>query len=162
MDGMLVLIVIIGSIISMVNKNKKKPKARPAAAVQKEDSAQRREKRLAQMHAELEARRAEIAAQPYAALRSQPAAGEGESAQMAAEQVEGVFSGSLMAESTEGECLCDPILEHTAPTAPAPESVYAGEIGKEPSLDFSARGIVQGLVMGEILTRPTQRRLGRR
>ena len=162
MDGMLALIVIIGSIISMMNKKKKKPKAKKAVTFQQENSAQRRAQRLEQMRAELEKRRAEIAAQPYEALRELAAAGEGESAAAGTEQVEGVSSGSLMAESTEGECLCDPDLEHGVQPAPAAESVYAGEIGKEPPLDLSARGIVQGFVMGEILTRPTQRRTGRR
>ena len=63
----------------------------------------------------------------------------------------------MQVNSTEGECICDPELEHEREKEPVPTSVYAGEIGKEPLVDFSARGVLQGFVMSEILTRPVQR-----
>lgn len=67
------------------------------------------------------------------------------------------YMGSLHETSHEGEDLCDPDLEHSRSTPVSLESVYAEEIGREPMLDFSARGLYQGIVMSEILARPSRR-----
>ena len=72
-------------------------------------------------------------------------------------RMEEEFRGSMQTDSTEGECLCDPELEHERIQEIVPESVYTNEIGNEPLIDYSVRGLVQGFVMGEILTRPAQR-----
>lgn len=64
------------------------------------------------------------------------------------------FRGSLEAESTEGECTCDPSLEHERIARQDPASVYAGEIGASSSpLSLTPHGLVRGVVMAEILTR---------
>ena len=68
--------------------------------------------------------------------------------------MQNVHSGSLGFETTEGVDLCDPELGHAREVSGDPESVYAGEIGKEPILDTSPRALVQGVVMSEILARP--------
>ena len=110
--------------------------------------AQQRTERTAKLHAEMEKRKLqqEIKTVPT----QQPGViHEGESHGDA---------GSMMYDSSEGECICDPELEHEREIKVEPESVYANQIGREPLLDFSSKGILQGVVMNEILTRPTQRR----
>lgn len=83
---------------------------------------------------------------------------EGESHQTLTSFSEGAqYVGSLHTTSTEGFDTCDPTLLHDAPVI-EPESVYANQIGAEPVLDFSPRGLYQGVVMSEILTRPGLRR----
>lgn len=72
------------------------------------------------------------------------------------------YAGSLGASSTEGVDLCDPMLQHARVRKPVADGVYADEIGGVPLVDTSARGILQGVVMSEILTRPSQRKWGRR
>ena len=86
--------------------------------------------------------------------RFQIAEGESCDGQISLEEA---FRGSMPDESTEGECICDPDLEHERIQNVAPGSVYQNEIGKESLVDFSARGMMQGFVMSEILTRPAQR-----
>ena len=68
-----------------------------------------------------------------------------------------VYRGSLNAQSNEGECACDPSLEHEREAYSDPDSVYATEIGDAAKLDFSPQGIMQGVVMSEVLKRPAQR-----
>ena len=85
-------------------------------------------------------------------VMEQQTIGEGESEQPIMQ--EAPFRGSMDTVSTEGECLCDPVLEHEREAVTDSESVYAGEIGREPLFDLSAKGIVQGVVMSEILQRP--------
>ena len=71
------------------------------------------------------------------------------------------LDGSLNAETHEGEDLCDPTLGHEDRYEfDDPDSVYANEIGHaEPLLDLSPRGLWQGVVMSEVLARPSQRRI---
>lgn len=68
------------------------------------------------------------------------------------------WNGSLNADSAEGEDLCDPSLGHEREISADPQSVYAGEIGREPLVDTSPRGLIQGVIMSEILTRPAHRK----
>ena len=75
--------------------------------------------------------------------------------------MEDAFRGSMPDESTEGECVCDPELEHGITSTPPVDSVYSNEIGREPLVDLSARGLMRGVVMSEILQRPVQR-MGKR
>lgn len=153
MDGILIL-GLVGWVILKMSKKNQKTKAKPALGIQKENAAQRRAERLARMHAELEKRRAQLTQEKQQA--EPPAMSEGESSS-AYTVMEETFRGSMQVESTEGECICDPELEHERKTVPEPESVYAGEIGREPLVDFSSHGVLQGIVMSEILTRPCQR-----
>jgi len=71
------------------------------------------------------------------------------------------YMGSMHADTSEGEDACDPLLAHERREFIDPESVYAAEIGREPLLDLSARGIFQGVVMSEILARPKKRSVRR-
>lgn len=83
---------------------------------------------------------------------------EGECAPEHMHSAEGEYRGSMEAVATEGMDFCDPALEHARRISPDPESVYAGEIGSQPVLDLSSRGIYQAVVMSEVLARPAQRR----
>ena len=83
---------------------------------------------------------------------------EGECAPEHMHSSEGEYRGSMEAVATEGMDFCDPSLEHVRTEEAEPESVYANEIGKQPVLDFSPRGIYQGVAMSEILARPARRR----
>lgn len=76
--------------------------------------------------------------------------------------MEPAYQGSLGGGSTEGEDVCDPTLEHARPNRDELESVYAEEIGAEPLMDFSAKAILQGVVMSEVFARPGQRKWGGR
>ncbi len=146
------VIVIVGMIISASNKKKKKTKTagkqpNNAAAQRKPAASSEREKRIAAIRAEIEKRKAELERQKEQQLTFVPAEGESYAETM----------GSMAFDSTEGECICDPELEHERVTEVDPQSVYANEIGAEPVLDFSAKGILQGVIMSEVLTRPAQR-----
>jgi len=145
MDGLLVL-VLIGWVFFRMNK--------AASGIQKEKASRRKQERHERIQTELAKSRVQLTQEKKAvqlvALR------EGEATAVYT-PMEAPFRGSMQTESTEGECICDPELEHEREKEPAPTSVYAGEIGKEPLVDFSARGVLQGFVMSEILTRPAQR-----
>lgn len=143
MDGLLALIIIGWILASLKKKSKKKTAANRAIL---ENETQHRASHAAQLRAELEKRRIKQEAKPV--QMEQLVMGEGESHGDA---------GSMLFDSDEGECICEPDLEHERETAPVPNSVYADEIGREPVVDFSAKGILQGVVMSEILTRPAQR-----
>ena len=67
------------------------------------------------------------------------------------------YTGSLGIDTDEGRDTCDPELEHDRSERIDPHSVYADEIGAEPLLDLSPKGLYQGMVMSEILTRPADR-----
>ena len=153
MDGLLVL-VLIGWLISQMSKKKKTPKPKRTLNASKENAAQRKAERIAQMQAELEKRRAQPLRERQPVEQMVNSEGESATAYMPMEEA---FRGSMQVNSTEGECICDPELEHEREKEPSPTSVYAGEIGKDPLVDFSARGVLQGFVMSEILTRPAQR-----
>ena len=104
--------------------------------------------------------------EPEAVPAFQPLA-EGESYMAFTQDAHGCVSereeymGSLYADTSEGEDACDPLLGHERREPVDAESVYANEIGKEPVLDLSAKGLYQGVVMSEILAR-SQRRAVRR
>lgn len=72
------------------------------------------------------------------------------------------YEGSLGGGSTEGEDICDPELGHDRDyrRAPAPESVYANQIGTETMIDLRPQALLQGVVMSEILSRPGERKWG--
>lgn len=72
------------------------------------------------------------------------------------------YIGSLGVASEEGVDVCDPSLEHGRLAGPVSGGVYEGELGGAPLVDFHARAMMQGIVMSEILTRPSQRKWGRR
>ena len=143
MDGLLVVLMII--IWIAVNSKKKKARQPKMQNNKTNTAATRRAERMMQLK---QAQRTFEEAK----VQNVPMVGEGESETFAAQQT--MFRGSLKAESTEGECLCDPVLEHEREETIAPDSVYANEIGNETILDFSSKRIVQGVVMSEILKRP--------
>lgn len=97
---------------------------------------------------------------PAAAVES---IGEGQSQMAFTQDVHGhtsqkeEYMGSLNADTSEGEDACDPALEHERPSPISAQTVYDNEIGAEPLLDLSAKGLYQGLVMSEILRRPSER-----
>ena len=151
MEGLIILL-LISWIVSAVGKKKKGKKTGAAAkpAAQNINAHKQREARIAQVRQELERRKAELKEQ--------------EESRQWSMIPEGVFTGegvSMQFESTEGECICEPELEHERAITEDPQSVYAQEIGSESKLDFSAQAIRQAIVMNEILTRPAQR-CGRR
>ncbi len=154
MDGLLV-VFLIGWVISRMNKKNKKPKKTTSGlGAYKENSAQLKATHAAKLYAELDKRNSQLAEEKTAVLQHE--IGEGESAAVHF-QMEETFRGSMQVDSNEGECICDPELEHEREQVTASESVYASEIGREPLMDFSALGLLQGVVMSEILTRPVQR-----
>ena len=147
MDVILVL-VLIGWAFSRMNKKAQK---QTASSVHEGNTAARRNRRMEQLRAQKEK-------QPERPRMEKPVQpGEGEGIFQPSFLAEEPFRGSLQVESTEGECICDPELEHEREVKAEPASVYAGEIGREPLVDFSPRGMMQGIVMSEILTRPVQR-----
>lgn len=151
MEGLLILALLGWAFSKMNQKAKKQMKKQVAASAFADDAAERRAKRMEQLRVEAEKRRIQIP-------REKPTQyAEGEGIFQPSFRAEEPFRGSMQAESTEGECICDPDLEHERETKPEPASVYAAEIGREPLVDFSARGLMQGFVMSEILTRPAQR-----
>ncbi len=72
------------------------------------------------------------------------------------------YIGSLGVASEEGMDLCDPSLEHGRSVGPASGGVHEGGPDDAPLVDLHARAMMQGIVMSEILTRPSQRKWGRR
>ena len=151
MEGLLILALIGWAFSKMNQKAKKQMKKQAASSIIVGNAAERRAKRMEQLRAEAEKRRAQIPQEKPMCCA------EGESVSQPSFLAEKPFRGSMQVESTEGECICDPELEHERETKPEPASVYAGEIGREPLVDFSARGLMRGIVMSEILARPAQR-----
>ena len=150
MDGLFTLLILYWIVKLVFGK---KPKAKKAIRSAFSNTAQVHAERARQIHEELVKRKEEKAQQlAMEDVHAMPA-GEGE----ALPCFEGFgHTGSLHVETTEGMDLCDPSLEHDRET-PDPQSVYANEIGREPMLDFSAKGVYQGVVMSEILKRPAER-----
>lgn len=147
----LVFVFVFLLIISNLSKNKK---GKTAAKTDADASAQKAAKPQREIK-QVSFRMDEFFPKPAAS-----AAGEGHSAPIVPN--EGVsraadFRGSLKAKTSEGECLCDPALEHDRNVYEDAASVYATEISDAPKLDLSARGIWQGVVMSEVLARPGQR-----
>lgn len=153
MEGFAVLMIIL-AIVNSISKSKKSKGSKSGKAVFPNGASLAQ--REAKIQKELEAIKKKVMAQQAAAKAvaqakaSIPAEGEG--------FTQPAFSGSLNMDSTEGQDLCDPTLGHEREISVEPGSVYAGEIGREPALDFSAKGLLQGVIMSEILTRPAQRR----
>ena len=138
MDGILVL-VLIGWLIKFASSQKKKKKGNGTAA----------KKRVVHFPNEPQFTAESMDFPSFFQQESTPAEGEGYTAN---------WTGSMNIDSDEGEDLCDPSLGHEREIALDPQSVYAGEIGREPLLDTSPRGIMQGVIMSEILNRPAQRK----
>lgn len=153
MDGVFVL-VLIGWIVSMIGKKNKRKAKKAAFSFPKESAAQRKAAAAEKGYAELGTHNV----QPQKNTRSyfETAIEEGESS-AEPELSEALFRGSMQVESTEGECTCEPELEHKREDLVTTPEVYAGEIGREPLVDFSSRGVLQGFVMSEILARPDRR-----
>lgn len=162
MDGLLFLLFLFWLFKKIAKKGKGK-----AANRRKEPGAARQTRtdqiseRAARMREEIQRVRRE----KQLSMQDIPAKpiGEGESHMDYTRDAHGCVSeqkeymGSLRADSSEGEDACDLSLGHERIPELIPESVYAGEIGAEPALDLTPRGIYQGVVMSEILIRPAQR-----
>ena len=156
MEGLLLIVGLIVCFASSIKKKNQKDQEH-IRQIQAQ-TARRMQERAARMA------RTQSASKPMPAppvVQAQPVlspmTAEGESALQAASP-EAAFRGSMQMTSTEGECVCDPELEHVRQTQlPKEEKVYANEIGAKGLVDFSARGIMQAVVMNEILTRPAQR-----
>lgn len=152
------VLVVLGLIVWFLTSMKKKTKG-PAPKRKKTLTAQEVNQKAQKLCEEAQSR---MAGKPQKAfMQEHEPLVEGES--HAVPDTEGrqmEYMGSLHETSTEGEDLCDPELEHSRPSPEEPESVCAGEIGREPMLDFSAKGLYQGIVMSEILARPSRRARG--
>ena len=142
MDGIIVLVIIGWLISSMSSKKKKNAKSKAG-----HQAKQRPVNFASQPQADLS--KAQGTFQSIPQTSAAPAEGEGSFQQ--------IWMGSMDAKSNEGEDLCDPELGHERETVLDLQSVYANEIGREKLIDTSARGILQGVIMSEILTRPSQR-----
>ena len=139
------IILIIGLILWFMKNSKKKEEKKKPPSADRVQAAHSAPKQSAVKNPK---------PQPeQVVMKEVPAPAEGEAT------VQTVFKGSLGVESHEGKDTCDPTLGHDRPEEiMEPESVYAGEIGREqPLLDFSSRGVLQGVVMSEVLARPAQR-----
>ena len=150
MEGLLFLVLLYWLFKKATGAAKKQMK--------KQSSPDERTKRMAE-----EIKRARREKQLSMQQVSSQPVGEGESHMEYTRDAHGCVSqekeymGSLLADTSEGEDACEQDLGHERETVIAPESVYANEIGSEPVLDLSARGIYQGVVRSEMLTRPAQR-----
>lgn len=156
MDGLLVVVTLVLWFVSQSSKRKKKKKT--IAYEEKNSAAQRRADKLTHIYNETEKRRTKLV-DHSAPKKEQRDIGEGESRYepTQTELTEVYASGSLQAQSTEGECICDPVLEHVREETIDSSSIYTEEIGRESLIDFSAKGVLQGVIMSEILKRPAQR-----
>lgn len=147
------VLVVFGLIAWIVASMRKKNKA-PSSKRKKALTAQEVTQKAQQLCEEAQSRMA--GKQQKAFMQEHEPLVEGDS--HAVPNATGTeYMGSLHETSTEGEDYCDPELEHRRFVAPSEDSVYAEEIGREPMLDFSAKGLYQGVVMSEILTRPSRR-----
>ena len=148
MDGLVVLVLIGWLLKSVSAKNKKKKTAKKisfdAGRVFPASGFPKSEQKIAP--AVPEEKQMEAVQEAFIPLE-----GEGSFRQP--------WSGSLEMESDEGKDLCDPSLGHERTLLQEdPESVYANEIGSEPLLDTTPRGLMQGVIMSEILARPALRK----
>lgn len=76
----------------------------------------------------------------------------------------GSYTGSLGVSSTEGMDLCDSTLNHDRIIVEEPEAEFLNEYEGSALLPFpfTADAVMQGVIMSEVLTRPAQRKWGRR
>lgn len=159
MDGIVVLLLIAWVVSQMKSKKNKKTKAHASFSVNKQTYMRSRADYIAKMREEFQNK--QTAAQtPLNEMVLDSV--EGEKYEPSVSAAEEAFRGSMQMESTEGECVCEPELEHEREVIPPKESVYSGEIGRESLVDFSARGLMQGFVMSEILSRPSSIRARKR
>lgn len=149
------VLVVFGLIAWLVASMKKKNKA-PSRKRKNELTAQEVTQKAQQLCEEAQSRMAGKRQKAFMQEHEPLAEGESHAVPNTA-SLRTEYMGSLHQTSTEGEDFCDPELEHSRPSPDAPDSVYAEEIGREPMLDFSAKGLYQGVVMSEILTRPSRR-----
>lgn len=157
MDGLLTLLILY-LIFKTVKKKVQKPKPRRVVSA----FPQKVEEDAAEAKACVEPsidHQVEMDAFAQAAVET-VSIGEGQSHATLDTDVYGKkqleYMGSLQADTNEGECLCEPELSHRSPVRTEAGSVYENEIGREPLLDFSPEGLYQGIVMSEILARPSQ------
>ena len=154
MDGLLLVLALIGWVVSQLRKKDKKKSNRRVAGIKKENLVRQKapidaEKRFTESEKRMVLTGKENNIGNFTGIH------EGESS-AAFERMEEAFRGSMQDESAEGECICPPELEHVRTQVPDAQSVYSNEIGKKEIFDFSPRGLVQGFVMGEILNRPAR------
>lgn len=146
----LVVFGLIAWIVASMRKKNKAPSRKRKKALTAQEVTQKAQQLCEEAQSRMEGK------QQKAFMREHEPLAEGEShAVPNATSTE--YMGSLHETSAEGEDDCDPELEHRRFVAPPEDSVYAEEIGREPMLDFSAKGLYQGVVMSEILTRPSRR-----
>ncbi len=163
MDGLLIILVLIGWLVSQSKKGKKK-KATKAFSQKKPDFLEQFMKAATDQDPLMKGILGSFANQnerkPAAVEPKHEPLGEGESHMVQTSffnTAETEYVGSLHEGSFEGEELCDPMLMHDRPMLEVEEnSVYEGEIGGH-KLDLSPQGLYQGIVMSEILKRPADR-----
>lgn len=154
MDGLIVLLILSWIFKSVFSKKSKAQKVNDKG-MKPDPEARKKAREAAAAHHE-QLRRQLKMEDVFPHYRPSAAAEEGHASLEGVGQTE-VYRGSLKADSSEGECMCDPALEHERENYSDADSVYATEIGDAPGVDFSPQGIVQGVVMSEILRRPSER-----
>lgn len=172
MDALLTLLIlfwIVRAIAKSLSPNKKK---RKAAETSLDDAAaadgQAREERAARAARMREAIRRREAARkaPFQPMEGmQEAAGEGESAMAVDDEhpfMRPEYAGSMRMHSDEGRDTCAPSLAHERPAQPREEWDTASAGADEGPFAPDAQAMVMGVVMSEILTRPCDRKWGRR
>lgn len=154
MEGLLFLALMYWVFKKITGAAKKQTKKKRSSEEWTKQMVEQLRRAQKQVQNEKQISMPEVLAQPV---------GEGESCMEYTYDAHGCVSqqqeymGSLGMDSSEGEDACDLQLGHEREYQPEPESVYANPIGSEPVLDFSARGLYQGVVMSEILARPDRR-----
>lgn len=71
------------------------------------------------------------------------------------------YTGSLGGGSTEGQDICDPSLGHDDGILVADENDVYAPAAESSNAQWSGKAILQGVVMSEILTRPSERKWGK-
>lgn len=148
----LLFLLLLGWIFNKISKAPKKKKSPAVSQPVKVVMSEKQKEKIQQARQAMQQMSMPVEETSF----SQP--GEGECDPEHMHSAEGEYRGSMDAAATEGVDFCDPSLEHVRTKTADPESVYANEIGNGPALDLSPRGIYQGIVMSEILTRPAYRR----
>lgn len=162
MDGLILLLVLYG-VFKSVKKRSGAAKAKKKRIVSAFD--EKKERIADQMKARTEEaiRRQAESQQTVMQEAAVPASTIGEGQSHSTIDVDRhdtpqpEYMGSMIVDSDEGECVCDPSISHGGPVRKERQGVYADEIGGEPLLDFSAERLYQGVVMSEILARPCER-----
>lgn len=162
MDTILILLLLYG-LFKKLNKGAAAKKGRTL-----KKNKETLERVLQSMQTYKEPKRQETQKQPIRVNEVKPEPiGEGQSYMAFTQDEHGCVSeqeeymGSLHADTSEGEDACDLSLGHERTENIEPQSVYAEQIGMESPFDFSPKALYQGVVMSEILTRPSERRRSR-